>query len=346
MHPHLLDVPVFLLALLGGAVAAASVAAELLGKARRALWLLLAAVAGGAVSGWLAQMRFGWENSIPVQSYGTMILVGFLFGVWMAARRAPQLGIAPRHCIDLGLWGVVVGLAGARALHIAMYWPAFTPFYDGFDISRVGKWFRIWESGLAFHGAVIALLPFTWLYCRHYKLPPLAFLDLCLPSLIAGQAFGRIGCFLFGCCYGKVTDLPWAVCFPVGAPAFLEQVHDGLIPRDAICSLGVHPTQLYAAFGSGLIAAVLYAYWPLRRYDGQIMSLMLIMTGITRFFEELLRADERAAFAAAPWLTTSHWLALAAIVAGSGLLLCFKRRGKMYKAELLEEPGEAAHASS
>jgi phosphatidylglycerol:prolipoprotein diacylglycerol transferase len=126
----------------------------------------------------------------------------------------------------------------------------------------------------------------------------------------------------------------------------LEQAHEGLLPADAICSLGVHPTQLYAAFGGALVAAFLYSYWPWRRYDGQIMSLMLIMAGTTRFFEELLRADEPAALQAVPWLTTSHWLALAIILAGTVLLSGFKRRGVLYKAEPLAEPGEAAHASS
>jgi phosphatidylglycerol:prolipoprotein diacylglycerol transferase len=342
VYPHLFDIPIFVLAALGGGLVAAFLVAELPGKG----WLrpALAAVAGAVLAGWLAKSRFGWEASIHVQSYGTMILIGFLFGVWMAARRAPLLGIAPRHCMDLGLWGVVVGVAGARALYIAMSWQYFTPFHDGFDLSRVAKWFKIWEAGLAFHGAILTVLPFTWLYCRWHKLPALAFLDLCLPSLIAGQAFGRIGCFLFGCCYGKPTDLPWAVHFPMSAPAYEAEVRDHLLPPNAVCSLGVHPTQLYAAAGAWLVAAFLYSYWPRRRYDGQIMSLMLIMAGSTRFLEELLRADEPAAFAAAPWLTTSHWLALAVIIAGFVLLACFKKRGMLYKAEPLDESGEAVNA--
>ncbi|MGD0091711.1 MAG: prolipoprotein diacylglyceryl transferase, partial [Planctomycetota bacterium] len=185
---------------------------------------------------------------------------------------------------------------------------------------------------LSFHGAIITVWPFTWYYCRRHKLPALAFLDLCLPSFIAGQAFGRIGCFMYGCCYGEVTDLPWAVHFPAGAPSWQKHVLEGLIPQSAACSAGVHPTQLYAAFGGALVAAFLYAYWPRRRYDGQIMALMLLMAGITRFFEELLRADEPAMWAAVPWLTTSHWLALAVAAVGLGLLFCFRRRGKLYKA--------------
>ncbi|MGD0093225.1 MAG: prolipoprotein diacylglyceryl transferase family protein, partial [Planctomycetota bacterium] len=141
MHPHLLDVPVVVLALLGGGLVAASLAAEVLGKSRRLPVQILAALAGGVLAGFLAFRWYGWGTSVPVQSYGTMILIGFLFGVWMAARRAPQLGIAPQHCVDLGLWGVVVGLAGARALHIVMNWSSYTPFDTGFDVSRVAKWF-------------------------------------------------------------------------------------------------------------------------------------------------------------------------------------------------------------
>jgi phosphatidylglycerol:prolipoprotein diacylglycerol transferase len=92
----------------------------------------------------------------------------------------------------------------------------------------------------------------------------------------------------------------------------------------AVCSLGVHPTELYAAVASGLTAGFLYAYWPRRRCDGQVFSLMLLMAGTMRFFEELLRADEGAAFPAiSSRLTHAQWSAVTITVVGSLLLLFF-----------------------
>lgn len=340
MHPHLVDVPLFFLVAIGAAAAVASLLAE---KKRLPLVMVLA-LAAGAAAGLAAHSQPWGQRKISVQSYGTLILTGFIVGVWLAARRAPRVGIAPKHCVDLGVWGVVVGIAGARLLHIIMYWPNYTPFLDGFEPARVLKWFRIWEAGLAFHGVLFTVLPFTWLYCRRHKLPALVLLDLAVPSLIAGQAFGRVGCFLFGCCYGKTADVSWAVCFPKGAPAHWAQVQEGLIPPSAAWSAAVHPTQLYGAIGAALVAACLYSYWPRRRYDGQILALMLILASATRFFEELLRADEPPTFAAVPWLTTAHWLALLALLAGAGLMFCFKRRGTLYKAGAVSHSGETAHA--
>jgi len=335
MYPKLFDVPAYLLAGLGGVLLVVAFA----GEAKRSLVVILA-VLGAVAGGVFGYCQWG-ATGVPLRSYGTMILIGFLCGVWMAARRAPRLGIDPRHCMDVGVWGVVVGLLGARALHVLMFWPQYTPFHDGFDLSRIGRWFKFWEAGLAFHGVLLTVLPFTWLYCRRHKVPGVPFLDLAIPSLIAGQAFGRIGCFLFGCCYGKPSGLPWAVHFPPHAPAWDAQVAAGLIPPDAACSAGVHPTELYAAIGGGLVAAVLYSFWPRRRYDGQVLALTLIMAGVTRFFEELLRADEPAAFAAVPSLTTSHWLALLVVVIGVGLLFFFKQRGMLYTPP--SGSGEPAH---
>ncbi|MCY3022609.1 MAG: prolipoprotein diacylglyceryl transferase [Planctomycetota bacterium] len=327
MHPHLINIPVYVLALLGGAL----IAAALLGEGRRLLVVVLVAAGAGLGAGLFAYSQSWGHVAVPVQSYGTLILTGFVVGVWMAARRSRQIGVEPKHCLDLGVWGVVVGLIGARILHMLMNWPDYTPFHDGFDVSRIAKWFKIWKTGLAFQGVVITVLPFTWLFARRHKLPALPLLDMAVPSLIAGQAFGRIGCFMYGCCFGKPAAVPWAVHFPPGAPAYEAQVDEHLIPLGAPCSLGVHPTELYAALACALTAAFLYAYWPRRRYDGQIVSLTLMMTGAMRFFEELLRADEPAAFAAVPWLTTAHWLAVGIALTGLGLLFYFRQRGTLYR---------------
>jgi phosphatidylglycerol:prolipoprotein diacylglycerol transferase len=328
MHPHLVNIPIFVICALGAGFCALAFSGEL-----KRVGLMAAIVIGaGLFAGLFAYTQPWGHNTLPVQSYGTMILVGFLTGVALAARRVPQIGVEPKHAVDVGVWGVVIGLAGARLLHIVMNWPEYTPFENGFDVARVWKWFKLWETGLAFYGTFFTVIPFTWFYCRANKIPASPFLDIAVPALIAGQGFGRIGCFLFGCCYGKPCGLPWAVHFPPDSNAYKAHVADGLIARGASSSLGVHPTQLYAAVGAALTVAFLYSYWPRRRFDGQVLSLTLLMAGTLRFFEESLRDDEIAAFAPVPSFTLAHWMAIAVVLIGFALMFYFKRRGTLYKA--------------
>lgn len=328
MHPRLIDIPIWVLALIGGGVFSLSI----FGNAKRLGVAIAIALAGALVAGLFAYSQPWGANSVPVQSYGTMILIGFLTGVWIAARRSRLIGVDPKHCVDVGVYGVMIGLAGARLLHIVSNWNEFTPFLEtGFSAARILKMFKVWEAGLDFFGAFIACIPFTYIYCKIHKIPAIPFLDLAVPSLIAGQAFGRIGCFFYGCCYGKPSDLPWSVCFPRDAPAFNRHVADRLIAENATCSLHIHPTQIYASIAAALTAGFLYAYWPRRPYDGSILALMMIMAGATRFFEELLRADEPPLFAGIPSLTAAHYFALAAIAVGSFLMLYFRREPKLYK---------------
>ncbi len=155
------------------------------------------------------------------------------------------------------------------------------------------------------------------------------------PSLIAGQAFGRLGCLMRGCCFGHVTESVPALRFPAGAQVYEGQVADRLIAVNAEYSLPVIPTQIYASLGAGLIAAFLYAYWPRRRFDGEVFGWLLIMTGVTRFFEEFVRADIPAAFPElSSWLTIAQWFSFALLVAGSSWLIYFYRRRTLYRSPL------------
>ena len=316
MHPRLFELPIFLIAAFAGTL----LGLLFFGNSKRPAVVFGAAAAGGIAGGVFAFVRWGGGN-MPIQSYGTMILIGFLFGVWMAARRSKRIGVDPAHCLDIGTYGAILGVIGARLLHMALNWPNYTPlFNESYGI-----------TGLDFFGAFVTSILFTCAYCKFYKIPVVPFLDLSVPSLIAGQSFGRIGCFLYGCCYGKPTALPWHVCFPPDSPPFNHHANLRLIPESAECSLHIHPTQLYASLAAALTAGFLYAYWPRRPYDGLIVSLMLIMAGTTRFFEELLRADEPPLFASIPWLTAAHYFALGAIATGTILLLYFRKHRELYK---------------
>lgn len=323
MLQNLFHVPVWIVVLLMGGLFGASFAPP-----KRKGAVLLCIAGGALLAGLFAYFQVWGQKSLPVRGYGVMILFGFLFGVGMAAARARQIGVEPRHCLDMAIWGVIIGLSGARVFHIAMNWELFDPFAGGqFEWARIADMFKLWEGGLVFFGTFVTVIPWAYFYCRIHKLPRLAFLDLAAPSLIAGQAFGRIGCFLNGCCFGQVCDLPWQVQFPPNSPPYFFQRDEGLLAAGASQSLGVHPTQIYASIAAALTAAFLYAYWPRRQYDGQVISLMLIMAGATRFFEELLRSDEPAVFPAiASWITIAQWFALVFIAVGTAMLFYFRSR--------------------
>jgi phosphatidylglycerol:prolipoprotein diacylglycerol transferase len=128
--------------------------------------------------------------------------------------------------------------------------------------------------------------------------------DLLAPSLLIGLAFGRLGCFLNGCCYGGECDLPWAVTFPRESLPYMEQLETGRFGDTATLdptnlparSLPVHPTQLYSAIDAALLCWLLWSYYPFRRRDGEVTALMLTLHPISRFLLEVIRVDESAVF--------------------------------------------------
>jgi phosphatidylglycerol:prolipoprotein diacylglycerol transferase len=189
---------------------------------------LLALVAGAI---WLLLPRLcepipGREDlqGLPIRGYGVMLLVAVAAGVAMAAWRGRRLGLDPELIFTLAFWAFVPGIIGARVFYVIEYWADFQRESLGQTLIAV---INVTEGGLVVYGSVIGgmvgLLGFIWAY----KMPPLATLDLVTPSFLLGMAIGRIGCFLNGCCFGSVCDLPWAVTFPADSPPYFHQVERG-----------------------------------------------------------------------------------------------------------------------
>jgi len=224
-------------------------------------------------------------GGIKVFGYGTMLFVAFIASINLAAWRARREGLDPEVVYDLSAWVFVGGLIGARLFYVIQYW--------GDRIHTIGDIFRIWEGGIVLYGSIIGGTTAFFLYRVVRPFPLLPLLDVIAPSLALGIAIGRVGCFLNGCCYGDRCDqLPWGVSFPRLSPPWLEQVAGGLIPRDALWSLPVHPTQLYSAIDGLVLLILLSAYYPLRRRAGEVMALLMVTYPVTRFLVEYLRNDE------------------------------------------------------
>lgn len=166
----------------------------------------------------------------PITSYGFMMMLGFLAAIFWAARRAGKDRANPDIILNLGFVALIFGVFGARLFYFVHYYQrsfAHRPFWS---------LFYVWEGGLEFYGGMLCALVAVAVYLRIKQASIRWYLDIIAPSLMVGLAFGRIGCFLNGCCWGKPTDLAWAVRFPYGSLPFTSQWHQGqvTVPEELI----------------------------------------------------------------------------------------------------------------
>lgn len=206
---------------------------------------------------------------IDIHTYGVLVAIGFIVGLWIAARRAPQEGIKPEQISDLGVWFILAGMGGGKLFHVLFFW---NDFITGWRQEGL----RSLREGFVFYGGFIAACVATIVYTRLKRLPLWKVGDVCAPSVALGHAFGRLGCFFNGCCYGKACALPWGVRFPAG-----HITHNW----------PVHPTQIYEALGNIAIFAGLSAFYRHKRFDGQVWWLYVLSYGVLRFAVEFFRGD-------------------------------------------------------
>lgn len=189
--------------------------------------------------------------------------------------------------------------------------------------------FMFWAGGLTYYGGLILALVTAAFLAKRWKWSFLKLTDLAAPVIALGLAFGRLGCFLSGCCFGKITDVPWAVQFPIYSDAWKHHrdiAHDALIAQHAQTgewlSLPVHPTQLYEMGGALVIFAILWTTRKKITYVGQKIAFFLITYAILRFVIEIWRDDERGGYL----LSTSQWISI--LMFAVGLLIVWHGRRK------------------
>jgi phosphatidylglycerol:prolipoprotein diacylglycerol transferase len=227
---------------------------------------------------------------LPIFGYGLMLFFAFLGSMHLAGWRARREGLDRDLIFDVALWIFAGGILGARGFYVAQYW--------GTRIHNLWEAIKFWEGGIVLYGSILggAIGFFVYRALRPFPLRP--YLDCIAPSVALGIAVGRIGCFLNGCCFGDLCDIPGlGVRFPAHSAPWEQHRALGLITADAARSLPVHPTQLYSALDGFMLLAVLSAYYPLRRRDGEVMGLLMVLYPISRFLIEYLRNDEGAFFA-------------------------------------------------
>jgi phosphatidylglycerol:prolipoprotein diacylglycerol transferase len=245
--------------------------------------------------------RIAFElGSFSIHWYGVLVATGFLAGLWTASRRGLRDGIHPERIADLGVWLIVGSLVGARTLYVVSYWQ------DSFAGKPWTEIFMVRHGGLVFYGGLIGASAATLIYVWRKRLPLWKIADALAPSIALGYVPGRIGCLMNGCCYGKPTDLPWAIHFPGE-----HETGGG----------GVHPTQIYDSLLNLILYAALAWLYRRKRFDGQIFASYLIGYALTRSFVELLRGDYGARYLGG-WATPAHLISLATLAAG--LILFWK----------------------
>lgn len=249
----------------------------------------------------------------PVRWYGIMYLIGFLAGrqILRYLCRKNWLRMDPALVDDYLILLFVGMVLGARLLYMMVY---YDPLPD-----EVIHWytpFQIWKGGLAFHGGALGMLLATWWFGRRKRVRFFNLADTLALAAPVGLFFGRIGNFINAELYGRVTDVPWAMRFPV---------------RDHLGQLlgyteARHPSQLYEAVGEGLIG--LLFIWTLKRYvryQGELIGWGISWYAVVRFGIEFFREkDEQMGYYAG--LTMGQVLCVLMLMFSVGLVIVAYRR--------------------
>jgi len=154
---------------------------------------------------------------LTIRSFGMMMVIGFLLGFYLLGKLGRKISSNPQLITNLALYCLIAGVVGARVFYVVHH-------FDKLE-RPLASMFAVWQGGLEFYGGVIFAIPVIVLYSRRHKLPIRQCLDIMAIVLMLGLSFGRLGCFLNGCCFGKQTDLPWAVRFPYDSFAYFSQIN-------------------------------------------------------------------------------------------------------------------------
>ena len=267
------------------------------------------------------------SETLKLHTYGLMIFLGFIIGLNLAQRYARQIGEDDEVIGDMGFWLLAWGLVGARVLFIIVNWSTYAA-----DPLKI---FKIWEGGLVFYGGFIgAFCYFIWAVKR-YQMNPWLTGDIFIPSLALGHAFGRLGCFAAGCCWGLPVDHHLGANFPAGSEpligsgrptgslAYQGMQANGEIPLAEGGSLlehtpDLHPVQLYESFGELSLFFILVLWRYRKAFHGQIFLAWLMLYPLLRSVCETFRGDKARGVDIVFGLSTSQVISV--LVAGAALV--------------------------
>ena len=235
---------------------------------------------------------------IQIHWYGLMYLLGFSGAWWLGRLRAERFGWTAVEVEDLLFYGAIGVIVGGRL--------GYSLFYDlPALIDNPLNLFKVWQGGMSFHGGLLGVAVAFVFFARATGKSYFSISDFIVPVVPVGLFFGRIGNFINGELWGKVSDVPWAMIFPNGGP------------------LARHPSQLYEAMLEGvLLFVILWIYSAKPKSPGAVSGLFLLGYGFFRFIVEFVRVpDQQYGYLLLEWITMGQILSLPMIVMGLFIIL-------------------------
>ena len=240
-----------------------------------------------------------------LHTYGVLVALAFLAGVWMAARLARRAGLDPDAVTNLALYCALAAIIGAKLMMFLVDYRYYADHpSEIFSLATL-------QAGGVFYGGLICALAISWWYMRRGRLPLGKTADVFAPAIALGHGIGRLGCFSAGCCWGVECHRAWAV-------TFTNPVSNQLV--GVPLNVPLHPTQLYESAAEFCIFGILYWRFGRPHRTGAIISLYLMLYGATRFVVEFFRYHEQGNLWGTP-LDASQWISLMLIALGAVCLL-------------------------
>lgn len=249
-----------------------------------------------------------------IHSYGLFIAIGVLFAFTVGMYRAKRKGLDPEFVFDVGFYSGIVGIICTRLLYYITEIPAIIK-----DPSILWDF----QYGYVVYGGIIGGVFMGFIYCKKKNKKFLDYLDIVMPSIILAQAFGRIGCFMTGCCYGKETQSAFSIVY-----------HNSEMAPNEVKLI---PTQLMSSAGDFLIFFILIFYAKRSKKSGQVGAMYLILYSIGRFFIEFLRDDYRGSIG---FLSTSQAISILIVLIGGVLFAIAKPKTEEKREQVLTESSE------
>ncbi len=250
-------------------------------------------------------------GGFPVYTYGLLLAAAYLLGLQFALVRGRARGLDPNRIMDLGIWIIVSALVGAKLMLVIVEWDTFQWNWQSFV--------NLFRSAGVFYGGLIAAVTVALWYLWRHRMPMWTVTDVFAPGIALGHVIGRVGCLLAGCCFGRQTDVPWAITF-----------HDPFAGETAGTPLGVplHPTQLYEAGAELLILGLLLLTERRGRpFPGRTFWSYMFLYAVSRFVIEFYRGDSRGLIPVlGSALSTSQFVSLLLVPLSLVMLVLLGRR--------------------
>ncbi|RLC31124.1 MAG: prolipoprotein diacylglyceryl transferase [Deltaproteobacteria bacterium] len=242
-----------------------------------------------------------------LHTYGLFVAAGFFVGMMTAVKLAKREGISSEQVMDMGFVIILSAIIGSRLMYVLIN--ASEYIHAPLDI------LKIWEGGLVFSGGVIGVVLTMLWYVKRHGLSVGKIADLWAPGIAIGQAIGRIGCFMAGCCYGRPTDGKCGIVF--------TDPHSLARPLN----VPLYPTQLYASASSLVIFLVLLLLYSKRKFEGQVFLWFLIIHSTARLAIERFRGDNRGIIMGTD-MTVTQFVAILILIISVGILCVIKAKKK------------------